>query len=111
MGFYVRVPQPYRREPSRSDELMVAVRLQPTERGLAKQDESRQRRLRFKRRRALGAVGANQPSLRDGRDCGCLPRGLKPPGYRQAPLCGDDPTGLWKNSVLRAIPWLAKLGP
>jgi hypothetical protein len=101
IGFHIPCPRATRGEPSRSDELMVAVGLQPTESGFGKLGASRQRRLSANRRRGLRAVWVIQSSLRDVRTFGRPPRGLKPPGYHHAPLRGDGRVTLYKNPVLR----------
>lgn len=85
--------------PSRSDDLTVAVRLQPTGKGLDSRTASRQRRLMARWwgvATGLWAL-AIQPSLRDGTHTGRLHRGLKPPGYRRIPLRGNRPIGLGRN--------------
>jgi hypothetical protein len=69
--------------PSRSDELTVAVRLQPTGKGLARAVVSPQRRLSVKRQGRASSPSAARPSPRDGRALGRLHRGLKPPGYHR----------------------------
>ena len=56
IGLNIRMPEGQGGEPSRSDELTVAVRLQSTESGFGKVGASRQRRLSANRRRGLSAV-------------------------------------------------------
>ena len=69
---------------------------------------SRQRRLMDGGRGESGLAPEVQPSRRDGRAFGRHPRGLKPPGYHQAPLRGDGPLGLGRilscaRAVLRCL--------